>query len=265
MIYRRPLCIKCRDLTGDFALWPITMMGPNQLARRISSCSVNKVDDMVSTSKFIKVKRAAEDAPLSLLVHENAGRACVYALSNYNHPVTAIDGIPLTKILNDLKIEPPKRRRVEAIVVKLSLDDLQLSPTPEQEGDEVYDYYVRQDLCTLDSMPMKDPSQVGIITAFQQEIQFASDEEASIADDDYDEDSNAEDHYGNDYPDEDEDDNIHRNYRWIADDEDDENGISDGYYYGRGKHHYHHDDDFDDPGLLITEKTCHTSEYNDDL
>jgi len=154
----------------------------------------------------------------------------------------------------------PKRRKVEAIVVRSSLDDLRLS-TSEQEGGEVYDYYVRRDLCTLDSVPMKDPSQVGIITAFRQEIQFARDDEASIVgDDDYDEDSNAEDYYGNDYPDEDEEDeDADKNIHWTADDEGDEDEFSGGYYYGCCKH------DKDGPGALIAEKTHQISGHNEDL
>jgi len=84
----------------------MTVMGPNQLARRLSSRSVSRLEDMKSASKFIKVKRAAEEAPLPLLVHEDAGRACVYALSSSGDLVTSADGIPLTKILGDLKVIP---------------------------------------------------------------------------------------------------------------------------------------------------------------
>lgn len=70
----------------------------------------------------------------------------------------------------------------------------------EEAEDSAYDYYVQRDPAHLRQVMIDDYSKIGIITSFQ-EVEFASDEELDLEICD-DEDSNAEDYYKNDYPDE---------------------------------------------------------------
>jgi hypothetical protein len=167
-----------------------------------------------SQPQYIKVKRPADEPPLSVLLCEEGGETPIlYQLAN-NDDGDGNDGdqVELQTCLK--RVESSKRARVEAIPFRPSL-----STTTLESGTEdgyVYDYYRQRDSVPTDF----DMTSVSVVKI--NELVFASDEESEwCADDDGDEDSNAEDNPCNDYPDEESSDDHKVYYRWNTSDNDD--------------------------------------------
>lgn len=87
----------------------------------------------------------------------------------------------------------------------LGLRSLHKELLAESAEASAYDYYIQRDPTCLQRVLIEDYNKIGIITSFQ-EVEFASDEEYDLDLLGEEDDSNAEDYYANDYPEDDYDD-----------------------------------------------------------
>ncbi|PJF18820.1 hypothetical protein PSACC_01323 [Paramicrosporidium saccamoebae] len=129
----------------------------------------------MSPPGLIRIKRSAEDPPLVALLCEHDEDTLYYQLMHHDesNKTACVEPVTLSEALEQIKIE--------ALPVKM--DEVKLED--ETLDGFVYDYYLHKSTA---------PEQLDVSRI---------DEEDSLWEDD--EDSNAEDYYQNDYPDEDDD------------------------------------------------------------